>query len=126
MINPIQLLTNFNKAYSLPINRKPTLISEEESNLKFNLVLEELNEYKDACSQEDLVEVCDAIIDIMYVVYGMAVQHGLTEVFEDMFEEVHKSNMSKLENGKVLKRSDGKIMKGSEFFKPNLKKYIDG
>lgn len=126
MINPIQLLTNFNKAYSLPVNRKPTLISAEESNLKFKLLLEELEEYKEACAKEDLVEVCDAIIDMTYVVYGIIVQHGLTEIFEDMFEEVHKSNMSKLENGKVLRRSDGKILKGSEYFKPNLKKYVNG
>ena len=126
MINPIQLLTNFNKAYSLPVNRKPTLISAEESNLKFKLLLEELEEYKEACAKEDLVEVCDAIIDMTYVVYGIIVQHGLTEIFEDMFEEVHKSNMSKLENGKVLRRSVGKILKGSEYFKPNLKKYVNG
>tara|TARA_R100000231_G_C5205604_1_gene128863 strand:+ start:128 stop:508 length:381 start_codon:yes stop_codon:yes gene_type:complete len=125
MINPIQLLTNFNKAYKLPVNRKPTLISIEESNLKFKLIQEELNEYKKACSDEDLVEVCDAIIDLTYVIYGMVVQHGLTEVFDKMFEEVHKSNMSKLENGKVLTRSDGKILKGSEYFKPNLKKYLN-
>ena len=125
MINPIQLLTNFNKAYKLPVNRKPTLISIEESNLKFKLIQEELNEYKEACSDEDLVEVCDAIIDLTYVIYGMVVQHGLTEVFDKMFEEVHKSNMSKLENGKVLTRSDGKILKGSEYFKPNLKKYLN-
>jgi len=124
MINPIQLLTNFNKAYSLPVNRKPTLISTEESNLKFKLLLEELEEYKVACDNEDLVEVCDAIIDMTYVIYGIVVQHGLTEVFEDMFEEVHNSNMSKLENGKVLRRSDGKILKGSEYFKPNIKKFI--
>ncbi len=70
------------------------------------------------------MEVCDALIDMLYVLYGIVVQHGLTEVFDDMFEEIHNSNMSKLEHGKVLRRSDGKILKGSEYFKPNLKKYI--
>ena len=61
---------------------------------------------------------------MFYVLSGFIVQHGIDKEFLDMFFEVHKSNMSKLENGKVLKRHDGKIMKGSEYFKPNLKQYL--
>jgi len=124
MIQPIKLLTEFNKAFSVPVNRKPTLISNEEFKLKINLIKEELNEYENACSEEDITEVCDAIVDLTYVMYGMVVQHGLSDVFDDMFEEVHKSNMSKLENGRVLTRSDGKIMKGSEYFTPDLNQFI--
>ena len=124
MIQPIRLLTEFNKAFSVPVNRKPTLISNEEFKLKINLIKEELNEYENACSEEDITEVCDAIVDLAYVMYGMVVQHGLSDVFDDMFEEVHKSNMSKLENGRVLTRSDGKIMKGSEYFTPDLNQFI--
>ena len=124
MIQPIKLLTEFNKAFSVPVNRKPTLISNEEFKLKINLIKEELNEYENACSEEDITEVCDAIVDLAYVMYGMVVQHGLSDVFDDMFEEVHKSNMSKLENGRVLTRSDGKIMKGSEYFTPDLNQFI--
>ena len=124
MIQPIKLLTEFNKAFSVPVNKKPTLISNEEFKLKINLIKEELSEYEDACSEQDITEVCDAIIDLTYVMYGMVVQHGLSDVFDDMFEEVHKSNMSKLENGRVLTRSDGKIMKGSEYFTPDLNQFI--
>ena len=124
MIQPIKLLTEFNKAFSVPVNRKPTLISNEEFKLKINLIKEELNEYENACSEQDITEVCDAIVDLAYVMYGMVVQHGLSDVFDDMFEEVHKSNMSKLENGRVLTRSDGKIMKGSEYFTPDLNQFI--
>jgi|TARA_R100001015_G_C4633566_1_gene198714 predicted HAD superfamily Cof-like phosphohydrolase len=119
------MLTNFNKAFNVPVNRKPSLLKKNEFNLRYNLLLEEINEYKDACEEENLVKVSDAIIDIAYVLYGAVVSHGLEKVFYDMFEEVHKSNMSKLENGKVLKRSDGKVMKGSEYFKPNLKQFLD-
>ena len=126
MIQPIKLLTEFNKAFSVPVNRKPTLISNEEFKLKINLIKEELNEYENACSEEDITEVCDAIVDLAYVMYGMVVQHGLSDVFDDMFEEVHKSNMSKLENGRELTRSDGKIMKGSEYFTPDLNQFING
>ena len=124
MIQPIKLLTEFNKAFSVPVNKKPTLISNEEFKLKINLIKEELSEYEDACSEQDITEVCDAIVDLAYVMYGMVVQHGLSDVFDDMFEEVHKSNMSKLENGRVLTRSDGKIMKGSEYFTPDLNQFI--
>jgi len=86
--------------------------------------LEELNEYKKASFNMDLVEVSDAIVDMMYVLYGFVIAHGLSDVIFEMFEEVHKSNMSKLENGKVLRRNDGKVMKGSEYFKPNLKQFL--
>ena len=73
-----------------------------------------------------MLEISDALVDIAYVLYGMVVHHGLSNVFDEMFQEVHNSNMSKLENGKVLRRTDGKILKGSEFFKPNLKQFLDG
>ena len=116
----------FNKTFDIPIGRKPTLLQSKEFNLKYNLLKEELDEYNSACINEDMEEVSDAIVDMAYVVFGIVVHHGLTNVFDDMFEEVHKSNMSKLENGKVLRRTDGKILKGSEFFKPNLKQFLNG
>ena len=63
---------------------------------------------------------------MFYVLSGIVLLHGIQHRVPDMFLEVHNSNMSKLENGKILKRADGKIIKGSEYFKPNLKKFIDG
>ena len=119
-------IIQFNKAFDIPINKKPTLLNSKEYNLKYNLLKEELDEYYEACVNGDMVEVSDAIVDMLYVLYGFVVHHGLSNVIDEMFDEVHKSNMSKLENGKVLRRSDGKILKGSEFFKPNLKQYING
>lgn len=120
----LEMVKQFNKTYEIPVRKNPTLIDEEEHNLKFNLMLEELNEYMLACSESNLEDVADAVVDMMYILYGIILAHGLSNVIFDMFEEVHNSNMSKLENGKVLRRSDGKIMKGSEYFKPNLKQFL--
>jgi len=120
----IQSIKEFNSAFGLPMSKKPCLIDKNQFNLKYNLLKEELDEYLEACEKEDLVEVCDSIVDMFYVLAGFIVQHGIDNQFLDMFYEVHKSNMSKLENGKVLRRHDGKVMKGSEYFKPNLKKYL--
>lgn len=120
----IKSLKEFNGSFGLPISKTPCLIKKEQYELKYNLLKEELDEYLEACKNEDLVEICDSIVDMFYVLSGFIVQHGIDKEFLDMFFEVHKSNMSKLENGKVLKRHDGKIMKGSEYFKPNLKQYL--
>lgn len=122
----LEMVKDFNKSFKIEQKSKPSLISQEKFELKFNLMQEELNEYKEACKNKNLVEVADAIVDMMYVLYGFITQHGLSDVFYDLFEEVHKSNMSKLERGKPLFRSDGKVIKGSEYFKPNLKDIING
>lgn len=115
----------FNKSFGLITNNKPSLIDETEFTLRHKLMTEELSEYIEACKNEDLIEVCDAIVDLLYVLNGMVVAHGIQHIVEDMYNEVHRSNMSKLENGKPLYRSDGKVMKGSEYFRPNLIKYIN-
>lgn len=116
---------DFNKAFGLIRANKPTLISEDEYNLRYKLMSEELTEYREACKNDDIIEVCDAIVDLLYVLNGMVVAHGLQDIIEDMFDEVHRSNMSKLENGKPLYRSDGKVMKGSEYFTPNLIQFLN-
>jgi predicted HAD superfamily Cof-like phosphohydrolase len=121
----IEMVKEFNKAFGITMSKKPTLISQEEYELRFKLMAEELTEYKEACVEQDIVEVADAIVDLMYVLNGMVIAHGLQDVVFDMFEEVHKSNMSKLENGKVLRRHDGKVLKGSEYFTPNLNQFLD-
>jgi predicted HAD superfamily Cof-like phosphohydrolase len=122
----LEMVNEFNKSFNIKQENNPSLISKDKFELKFNLMQEELIEYKEACENKNLVEVADAIVDMMYVLYGFITQHGLSNVFYDLFEEVHKSNMSKLERGKPLFRSDGKVIKGSEYFKPNLKNIIDG
>jgi predicted HAD superfamily Cof-like phosphohydrolase len=120
----LDMVRQFNKTYDIKTEKNPSTIDEDSYKLRYNLILEELNEYLEACKNEDIVEVADAIVDMMYILYGFVLAHGLSDVIFDMFEEVHKSNMSKLENGKVLRRTDGKIMKGSEYFKPNLKQFL--
>ena len=120
----IEMLKVFNKTFGVPTSKNPTLLSEDDYSLKYDLMKEELGEYLDACRSNDLVEVCDAVVDMMYILNGIIVSHGLHDIFTDLFSEVHNSNMSKLENGKVLRRHDGKVMKGSEYFKPNLKQYL--
>ena len=120
----LNMVCEFNKTYEIPIRKTPSTIDKEEYDLSYELMLEELNEYLLACKNKDLVEIADGIVDMMYILYGIILRHGLSDVVFDMFEEVHKSNMSKLENGKVLRRSDGKIMKGSEYFKPNIKQFL--
>ena len=122
----LDLVAEFNSAFGIKTSKKPTLATSEDYKLKFNLLKEELDEYLQACKDENLVEVSDAIIDMFYVLSGIVLLHGIQHRVPDMFLEVHNSNMSKLENGKILKRADGKIIKGSEYFKPNLKKFIDG
>lgn len=119
-----QLVEMFNKAFDIPIKRKPSLLTQEEYQLKFKLLKEELEEYLDACTQGDLVEVADAIVDMQYILSGIIIAHGFQNLFDDLFIEVHESNMSKLENGKALRRNDGKILKGKNYFKPDIKKII--
>ena len=120
----IEMVKVFNKTFGVATSKNPTLLSEDDYSLKYDLMKEELGEYLNACRGNDLVEVCDAVVDMMYILNGIIVSHGLHDIFTDLFSEVHNSNMSKLENGKVLRRHDGKVMKGSEYFKPNLKQYL--
>tara|TARA_R100000951_G_C2649288_1_gene183809 strand:- start:2492 stop:2884 length:393 start_codon:yes stop_codon:yes gene_type:complete len=120
----IKSLKQFNSSFGLPISKTPCLVEKDQYKLNYDLLKEELDEYIEACKKEDLVEICDSIVDMFYVLSGFIVKHGIDKQFLDMFFEVHKSNMSKLENGKVLKRHDGKVMKGSEYFRPNLKQYL--
>jgi len=120
----IELVEQFNKSFGITIGKKPGALSESEYAMRYNLMLEELSEYLEACKNNDLVEIVDAIVDMQYVLNGFIVAHGLQKHFNELFNEVHNSNMSKLENGKVLKRQDGKVLKGKNFFKPEIEKII--
>lgn len=123
-INAIELVQKFNKSFGILVNKKPKALSESDYKLKFDLMTEELSEYMVACKNEDIVEVADAVVDMQYILNGIILAHGLQDIFDDMFLEVHESNMSKLENGKVLKRKDGKVLKGKNYYPPNLKKFL--
>lgn len=93
--------------------------------LRYELMKEENDEYVQACVIGDEVEIADALGDKLYILIGTIIAHGLEDKIEDIFNEIHASNMSKLgEDGKPIYREDGKILKGSNFFRPNLTKIL--
>ena len=122
-------MSNFNKVktfmntYSQDVKEKPTIPDEKIVQLRIALIEEELNELKEAINNHDIVEVADALTDILYVTYGAGHSFGVD--LDKCFDEVQSSNMSKLgENGKPIYNESGKVMKGPNYFEPNLKKII--
>jgi predicted HAD superfamily Cof-like phosphohydrolase len=119
--NIIQKVKEFNKAFNIPYSIVPNL-SKSDKLLRFKLMQEENTEYLEA---ETIEDVADALGDQLYVLIGTILKHGLQDVIFNVFNEIHESNMSKLENGKALHREDGKILKGKDYFKPNLKQFFN-
>lgn len=121
-----KMVRRFNKAYGLFINSKPTLIEEADYNLKYEIMREEVEEYINACRENNLKEVADSLVDQMYVLIGLIIAHGISEKrFKKMFREVHRSNMSKLdESGKPIYREDGKVLKGPNYSPPDISKFL--
>ena len=122
-------MTNFEKVglfmttFGQEVKKKPSLSTDKINNLRSNLIEEELNEFKEAISKKDLKEVADALTDILYVAYGAGHAFGIN--LDACFEEVQKSNMSKLGNdGKPIYNENGKVMKGPNYFKPDLNKFL--
>ena len=122
-------MTNFEKVglfmttFGQEVKKKSGFSSNKINDLRINLIEEELNEFKDAMSKKDLKEVADALTDILYVTYGAGHAFGIN--LDECFEEVQNSNMSKLDNnGKPIYNDKGKVMKGPNYFKPDLNKFI--
>ena len=113
----------FMKTFGQEVKNRPSLSSEKINNLRISLIEEELKEFKDALLNKDIKEVADALTDILYVTYGAGHAFGIN--LDDCFSEVQRSNMSKLGNdGKPIYNEYGKVMKGPNYFKPNLKKFV--
>ena len=113
----------FMKTFGQEIKTKSELSNEKINKLRINLIEEELDELKLAISQNNIKEVADALTDILYVTYGAGHAFGIN--LDKCFDEVQKSNMSKLDNdGKPIKNEFGKVMKGPNYFKPDLNKFI--
>ena len=113
------------KTFGQEVKNKADFPSEKIVDLRYKLIEEELEELKEAIDKKDLKEVADALTDILYVTYGAGHAFGIN--LDKCFEEVQNSNMSKLdENGKPIYNELGKVMKGPNFFKPNLEKFING
>jgi len=112
------------ETFGQKVETKPSFPEPKIQNLRYELIREELEELKVALEEKNLKEVADALTDILYVTYGAGHAFGIN--LDKCFEEVQTSNMSKLgENGKPIYNEAGKVMKGPNYFKPNLKKFID-
>lgn len=106
-------------------NEKPQFISKKDAALRYNLMKEENEEYLDACANDDIVEIADALGDQLYILCGTILCHGLQHKIEEVFAEIHRSNMSKLDlDGNPIFRDDGKILKGIRFVKPDIAKIL--
>ena len=123
-------MTNFNKVgtfmktFGQEVKTKPSFSSEKINKLRLDLIREELDELTEAMKNKDLLEVADALTDILYVTYGAGHAFGIN--LDKCFDEVQNSNMSKLdENGKPIYNEFGKVMKGPNYFKPDLSKFLN-
>ena len=126
MKKQINHVKKFHESFSIENKEDPTAnISERTFNLRFKLMQEENQEYLEACKNGDLNEIADALGDMMYILCGTILAHGLQNKIELIFEEIQKSNMSKLDkHGNPIYREDGKILKSSNYFKPNISKIL--
>ena len=113
----------FMKTFGQEVKTKPSFSTDKINKLRLDLIQEELNELTDAMNNKDLLEVADALTDILYVTYGAGHAFGIN--LDKCFEEVQNSNMSKLDdNGKPIYNEHGKVMKGPNYFKPDLSKFV--
>ena len=122
----IDAVTQFHNAFGLGVSEQPLAsLGEAKNKLRFELMKEENEEYLEAAQNNDLVEVADALGDMLYILCGTIIEHGMQHKIEEVFDEIQRSNMSKLgADGKPIYREDGKVLKGPNYFKPNLSKFI--
>ena len=114
----------FMKTFGQEVKDKPSFSTDKINKLRIDLIKEELEELSEAMKNKDLLEVADALTDILYVTYGAGHAFGID--LDKCFQEVQNSNMSKLDkNGKPIYNESGKVMKGPKYFKPDLSKFVD-
>ena len=125
--NEIKAVAQFHNAFGIDSKNHPTTdIPQQTVSLRYNLMKEENEEYLEAAQNNDLVEVADALGDMHYTLCGTRLTHGMQHSSEDVFAEMHESNMSKLGwDGKPICREDGKVMKGTKYRRPDLKQFLD-
>lgn len=123
-INSVKI---FHEVYKLSYKDSPVAdIGIDKINLRFKLMAEENQEYFEAAKNNDIVEVADALGDMLYILCGTIIEHGMQDKIEEIFDEIQKSNMSKLgEDGKPIYRNDGKVMKGPNYFKPKISEILN-
>ena len=123
----IDAVTQFHSAFGLGVSEQPIAsLGEAKNRLRFELMKEENEEYLEAAQNDNLVEVADALGDMLYILCGTIIEHGMQHKIEKVFDEIQRSNMSKLgADGKPIYREDGKVLKGPNYFKPNIKEILD-
>lgn len=125
LLQKINSVAEFHEVFRIGNAESPRLIGERDYTLRYNLIKEENEEYLEACKKGDLVEIADALGDQLYILFGTILKHGLQHKMEEVYDEIHRSNMSKLdENGKPIFREDGKILKSNLYFKPHIRKIL--
>jgi len=127
MKKQINHVAQFHNVFQIGNELEPiSSVGKSTYTLRYNLMKEENDEYLEACENNDLVEIADALGDQLYILCGTILKHGLQHKIEAVFEEIQKSNMSKLDTeGNPIFREDGKILKGENYFKPNIKSILD-
>lgn len=122
MKKKIEAVKAFHTAFKIGHRETPKAsLGIDKNMLRYKLMREENEEYLEAANNDDLVEVADALGDMLYILCGTIIEHGLQHKIEEVFEEIQRSNMSKLgENGEPIYREDGKVLKGPNYFKPNI------
>jgi len=127
MKNKLKAVKDFHNAFGLGVNESPIAnLSPQKLKLRYDLMAEENDEYFEAARNNDLVEVADALGDMLYILCGTILEHGMQYKIEEVFNEIQRSNMSKLgADGKPIYREDGKVMKGPDYFKPNILSILD-
>lgn len=122
----LKAVQEFHKAFGLGIKEQPTAnLGAEKIGLRYELMNEENEEYLAAAKKGDLVEVADALGDMLYILCGTIIEHGMQDKIVEVFDEIQRSNMSKLgEDGQPVYREDGKVLKGPNYFRPDLQKIL--
>jgi len=127
MQDKINAVKEFHTAFKIGHRETPKAdLGIEKNMLRYKLMREENEEYLEAANDNDLVEVADALGDMLYILCGTIIEHGLQYKIEEVFEEIQRSNMSKLgEDGEPIYRDDGKVLKGPNYFKPHIKAILE-
>ena len=122
----IEHVATFHTSFGIENNQSPTLLDEAGSRLRFELMKEENEEYLEATKHGDMVEIADALGDQLYILCGTLLRHGLQHKIEEVFLEIQRSNMSKLDaDGNPIYREDGKVLKSELYFKPNIRSVLN-
>lgn len=127
MKDKIEAVKEFHEAFNIGYRKSLKAdLGLAKNTLRFDLMKEENEEYLEAAKNNDIVEVADALGDMLYILCGTIIEHGMQHKIETVFEEIQRSNMSKLgEDGKPIFREDGKVLKGPNYFKPNIKQILE-